>query len=249
MLPTRYITRVVYERYNNNIIRATINPSDASRGRKKQVYASTLSSPFSYRLLHKTHERAAHTQSSFLRSSRIRRRRDQHRGADPNLDSISPRLFLTAYVAGKAGPNRTPDQTRPDSLSETSREDPADTRRGPLWHMSPSRCCDFGPDRLAHARGSESECVRVRVAHTQASDTAVTNDIVEPAYSRPLSLHLAVATTAQVLSGPRMPAAWSVPRQHLVGRPKLGRRRGCRGRVRGEDRATGQYFRRGLRVA
>jgi len=26
--------------------------------------------------------------------------------------------------------------------------------------------------------------IRVRVAHTRASDTAVTNDIVEPAYSR-----------------------------------------------------------------
>jgi hypothetical protein len=65
--------------------------ADCLRNRMSQP---VLSSPFSYRLLYKTHKRLNPRSYKPFLSSRIRRKRDQHRGAGfLNLNSISPRPF------------------------------------------------------------------------------------------------------------------------------------------------------------
>lgn len=167
-----------------------------------------LSSPFAYRLLYKNSQTTQF-------SSRY----------DPfcppkfvgNVINIAERalvsrfhlpaalfLLLRTFVPGKMSPT-------------TSRRDPVRFPRRALFGAS-----WFGVCHAAAILGPLAS-IRVRVAHVRASDTAVTNDIVEPAYGRrglgAVSLHLASETrTVQVLSGPTKPRASSGPGQHLTDR-------------------------------
>jgi len=85
-----------------------------------------LSSPFSYRLLYKTHKRLNPRSYKPFLSSRIRRKRDQHRRAGSlNLSSISPRSFPLLHISGKADPT-----SRHDPVHFPARKNPMRPLRG-----------------------------------------------------------------------------------------------------------------------
>jgi len=222
-----------------NVERARLN-ADCLRNHMSQP---VLSSPFSYRLLYKTHKRLNPRSYKPFLSSRIRRKRDQHRGAGSlNLNSISPRSFPPLRESG-------PDQSsRPSSLSragESSGEAPRRGIRPPLRcvfssaHVTASCGRDFGPRPVP----------RVRVAHPRASDTAVTNDIVESGvrYSRGPAISSSRGRRrrrkyCRVRRGPRRRRTpdntWPVDRDGRAGSRVVVRTRAS------THSPTGQYFRR-----
>lgn len=177
-------------------------------------------------------------------SSRIRRKRDQHRGAGSlNLNSISLPAALSAAAlptAGKADPTSHPHDPVHFPARENLRRGRGRASKGfdlagasPFMyaacsssaHVTASCGRDFGPRPVP----------RVRVAHPRASDTAVTNDIVEPGVQYIVGAgYLFISrTTAQVLPSPTAPRAPSDSGQHLAGRAgRPGWLRGCRANPR-----------------
>lgn len=215
---------------------------------KNLISTGFLSSPFSYRLLYKNHKRPDSCSYDPLHPPKIRRKRDQHRRAGShNLNSISPRFFLLlhVFVRGKTGPTSRRGPVRfpmspargPASLKTRDLGGPRSVLFGTCHRRHGDR--DFGPRRPARER----TC--------RASDTAVTNDIVEPAYSRRLTISSSRASSrrpgkycrAQRRRGSRRARNNTWP---VDCRP-VGVRIVARSFI-STYRPAGQYFRRDLRV-